>query len=289
MIRFGPAGNSENFYALGYKSSLEVPEYIEKMGLSAFEYQCGRGVRIGTEKARAMGEQAKKRDIALSVHAPYYISLASPDADKRKNSIVYILESARAVTDLGGDRIVIHAGSCGKMTREQALALAMETAKQAVLELDAAGFSHVRMCMETMGKLGQLGTLEEVLALCALDERILPCIDFGHLNARTHGGIVGKEDYLKVFEMTENAVGISRLREFHGHFSKIEYTTGGEKRHLTFEDRKYGPDFEPMLEICLRKNLDPTIICESSGTQAEDAKVMSKYYNNLQTEGTCGK
>ncbi len=165
------------------------------------------------------------------------------------------------------------------MTREQAMALAMETTRQAILALDEAGFSHVRMCMETMGKLGQLGTLEEVMALCSLDERMLPCIDFGHLNARTQGGMAAKSDYLRVFETMEDAVGISRTREFHGHFSKIEYTAGGGKRHLTFEDLKYGPDFEPLLDICLQKNYFPTIICESSGTQAEDAKAMKEYYD----------
>ena len=132
-----------------------------------------------------------------------------------------------------------------------------------------------------MGKINQLGTLYEVLELCRLDERLIPCIDFGHLNARSLGGLKQFEDYKKIFIEIENALGLERLRQYHAHFSKIEYTTGGEKRHLTFEDTVFGPNFEPVLELTVQKGCSPTIICESAGTQAEDAKTMKNYYDAL--------
>ena len=226
--KFGPAGNSESFTAMGYKSSLQVPEYIIKMGLDAFEYQCGRGVNIGLEKAEQLGKLAAERGIALSLHAPYYISMSSVEPEKRQNSIRYILESARAVHAMGGNRIVVHTGSCGKISREEALSLAVDTMKNAIAALDAEGLSQVRICPETMGKINQLGTLEEVLTLCELDVRLLPCIDFGHLNARTLGAVNSKEAFAAVLEAVENRLGSARLSEFHSHFSKIEYTTGGE-------------------------------------------------------------
>lgn len=279
---FGPAGNSISFSEMGYKHSLQVPEYIEKMGLDAFEYQCGRGVNIGIEKAAELGKLAAEKNIALSLHAPYYISMSSVDEEKRLNSINYILSSARAVNAMGGNRIIVHTGSCGKISREEALFLAIDTMKKAVSALDSEGLSHIRICPETMGKINQLGTLEEVIELCLVDERIIPCIDFGHLNARTLGGLATKEKFEEIFEKIENSLGVSRLREFHSHFSKIEYTTGGEKKHLTFADNTFGPDFEPMLDLVIKKNCSPTIICESDGTQAEDAKLMKDYYiNNL--------
>ena len=280
--RFGPAGNSQSFSLMGYKSSLDVPEYVEKMGLDAFEYQCGRGVNIGLEKAAQLGALAKEKGITLSLHAPYYISMSSVEEQKRLNSINYILSSARAVNAMGGDRIVVHTGSCGKISREEALKLALDTMKLAIKALDSEGLSNIRICPETMGKINQLGTLDEVLSLCELDERLLPCIDFGHLNARTLGGLSDKENFFAVFRDIENRLGISRLREFHSHFSKIEYTAGGEKKHLTFEDTVFGPDYEPMLDLVIQKGCHPTIICESDGTQAEDAKTMRNYYyNNL--------
>lgn len=279
--KFGPAGNSESFTAMGYKSSLQVPEYIVKMGLDAFEYQCGRGVNIGLEKAEQLGKLAAERGIALSLHAPYYISMSSVEPEKRQNSIRYILESARAVHAMGGNRIVVHTGSCGKISREEALSLAVDTMKNAIVALDAEGLSQVRICPETMGKINQLGTLEEVLTLCELDERLLPCIDFGHLNARTLGAVNSKEAFAAVLEAVENRLGSARLSEFHSHFSKIEYTTGGEKKHLTFADTVFGPSYEPLMELVAQKNLSPTFICESAGTQAEDAKAMKTYYETL--------
>lgn len=276
--KFGPAGNSESFTKMGYKSSLQVPEYIVKMGLDAFEYQCGRGVNIGEDKARELGRIASEKGVCLSLHAPYYISMSSLEEEKRDNSVNYILQSARAVSAMGGSRIVIHSGSCGKLAREEALSLACDTMKKALAALDSEGLGDVRPCPETMGKINQLGDLNEVLTLCELDERILPCIDFGHLNARTHGGIASPADYAEILKQIENRLGESRLKEFHSHFSKIEYTSGGEKRHLTFEDRVYGPDFEPLMELIAKKNLSPVFICESAGTQAEDAKTMKDCY-----------
>ncbi len=279
MTRFGPAGNSESFTQMGYKTSSQVPEYLEKMGLNAFEYQCGRGVRISTASAAQLGEEARQRDIALSLHAPYYISLSSTEEEKRLGSIRYILESARAVQDMGGQRVVVHSGSCGKMTRAQALELALDTMKKAIAALDENGYGEVILCPETMGKVGQLGTLEEVLALCQLDERMLPCIDFGHLNARTFGGIQGGEDYRAILDAVENAIGIDRARIFHSHFSKIEYTLkGGEKAHLTFADTVYGPEFEPLANLIVQRGYQPVFICESAGTQAEDAAQMRQIY-----------
>lgn len=279
--KFGPAGNSDSFSKMGYKTSLQVPEYIVNMGLDCFEYQCGRGVNIGEEKARELGRIAKEKDITLSLHAPYYISMSSVEEQKRLNSIKYILDSAKAVDFMGGDRIIVHTGSCGKISREKALELAIDTMKLAVKTLDDEGLSHIHICPETMGKVNQLGTLDEVLELCLVDERIIPCIDFGHLNARDLGILKTYEDFEKIFISIKNKLGEDRLKTFHSHFSKIEYTNGGEKRHLTFEDTVYGPDFEPVMELTLKYGCSPIFICESAGTQAEDAKSMKDYYLSI--------
>lgn len=279
--KFGPAGTSDNFKKMGYKSSLDVPEFIVKSGLDCFEYQCGRGVNIGTEKAALLGKKAKEKGITLSLHAPYYISMSSVEEEKRLNSINYILDSARAVNTMGGDRIVVHTGSCGKISREEALELAKDTMKKAITALDSEGLSNIHICPETMGKVNQLGTLYEVMELCKLDERLIPCIDFGHLNARDLGVIKTKTDYENILNTVKNELGSERFKNFHSHFSKIEYTTGGEKRHLTFEDTVYGPQFEPLMELIAKHGLSPVFICESAGTQDIDAKQMKDYYERV--------
>ena len=278
---FGPAGNSESFTQMGYKSSLQVPEYILRMGLDCFEYQCGRGVNIGNEKAEQLGKIAKESNISLSLHAPYYISMSSVEEEKRLNSVNYILASARAINAMGGDRIIVHTGSCGKISRDKALELAKDTMKIAINALDNEGLSHIHICPETMGKVNQLGTLDEVLELCLIDERLIPCIDFGHLNARDLGILKSFSDYENIFLAIRDKLGSDRLKNFHSHFSKIEYTSGGEKKHLTFEDKVYGPDFEPVMELTYKYGCNPIFICESAGTQAEDAKAMKDYYLSL--------
>lgn len=275
---FGPAGNSESFTAMGYKSSLQVPEYIEKMGLDCFEYQCGRGVNIGKDKALELGRLAREKNIKMSLHAPYYISLASLEEVKRDNSVRYILQSAEAVKYMRGDRIVVHPGGLSKMARRDATALALETLKKAQFALDEQGFSDIHICPETMGKINQLGDLDEVIEMCLVDERFIPCIDFGHLNSRTLGAIKTAEDYNEILNKIENKLGAERVKNFHSHFSKIEYTQGGEKRHLTFEDILFGPDFAPLAQLVAKRGLTPTFICESDGTQAEDAQKMKKMY-----------
>ena len=132
-----------------------------------------------------------------------------------------------------------------------------------------------------MGKVNQLGTLEEVLELCGVDERFLPTVDFGHLYARTHGGITCREDYAHMLDLIGDKLGRERLDNMHIHFSRIEYTAGGEKRHLTFADTQFGPEYQPLMQEIHDRNMQPSIICESAGTQAEDAAEMKRYFESL--------
>lgn len=280
--KFGPAGTAESFKAMGYKKSTQLGDYLTKFDLDHFEYQCGQGVRVSESAAKEIGAALAAANITVSVHAPYFISLSSVEEEKRLNSINYILDSAKAVNAMGGDRIVIHSGSCSKMTRQEALELAKDTMKRARAALIEAGLEHIHCCPETMGKINQLGDLNEVMELCRVDDTFIPCIDFGHLNARTLGSIKGAEEYAAILDTIENKLGSDRLKIFHSHFSKIEYTEkGGEKKHLTFDDNVYGPQFEPLMELVYKKSLSPTFICESAGTQTEDAAAMKKYYLGL--------
>ncbi|MCC8043791.1 MAG: TIM barrel protein [Oscillospiraceae bacterium] len=281
--KFGPAGTAESFKTMGYKKSVQLPEYLNKFGLDHFEYQCGQGVRVSQEAAAEIGKALKEGGISVSIHAPYFISLSGVDEEKRLNSINYILASARAAKAMGAKRIVIHSGSCAKISRAEALELAKETMRLARQALIDEGLEDIICCPETMGKVNQLGTLEEVIEICKVDDSFLPTVDFGHLYARTFGGIKTKQDYADMLDKLENGLGIDRARVFHSHFSRIMYTEkGGEKKHMTFTDNGgYGPEFEPLMELIYAKGWSPTFICESAGTQTEDAKAMKDYYCGL--------
>lgn len=276
---FGPSGNSESFYNEGFKHTHQSPAWIASRGLDAFEYSAGNGITGGIATFRKIGEEAKKHEILLSFHTPYFISLSGTDPEKRLKSIDYIAKSIEACEAMGGDTIVIHAGSASKISRDEAVYLAKDTLYKA---LEALPDTTVRFGIETMGKKNQLGTLAEVLDICTLSPRLCPVVDWGHMNARNVGGLFQSiDDYRRVFDEIGKALGYEYADRLHCHFSKIEYTASGEKRHLTFADTIYGPDFEPLMEAIVRDGYSPRILCESAGTQAEDALSMKRYYQGL--------
>lgn len=274
MIQFGPGGNCEWFKAEGNKTSDQMPAFLDKIGLTAYEVECGRGVRMNPQVADRLRAEAQKYGTLLSVHAPYYISMSSLEEEKRKGSVRYLLETAALAKRIGAKRVIFHSGSCAKLSREEAVRLALDTLQMAMDAYQAEGYEDLILCPETMGKINQLGSLEEVMTLCSLDERILPTIDFGHLNARELGRFFTPEDYGAVLDIMEDRLGSWRAKNFHAHFSKIEYTQGGEKRHLTFEDTVYGPEFAPLAKVLVEREASPIIICESAGTQCKDALEM---------------
>lgn len=276
---FGPGGNGDAFRNAGGRSTVDAPRFVREYGLNAYEYEAGNGIAASPETLLRIGEEAAREGIKMSFHTPYFISLSGIDPEKRLKSITYLRESLEAARLLGAGTIVVHTGSAAKISREEAMRLAADTLIKTLESVDTYGIS---IGLETMGKQNQLGTLEEVLTLCKLDPRLVPVVDFGHMNARECGGVFPNADaYLRVFDRIGEVLSDEVARNLHCHFSRIEWTAAGEKRHLTFADRDYGPDFEPLIETVVRHGLSPTVISESAGTQAEDALTMKKYYEEL--------
>lgn len=275
--KFGPAGNADAF---PYPSSADAPRWLAELGLDCYEYQCGKGIHIGEDSARKIGAAAREAGISLSLHAPYFINLANPDPESRKKTIGYILSACRAADWMGAGRVVVHTGALMKRTRREALDIARASLKEVLAVWEGEGFSHIALCPETMGKINQLGDLAEVLELCQLDDRLIPCVDFGHLYARTLGELTGPEACEAMLDQIEAALGPERASRFHSHFSRIEFTPkGGEKCHRTFADNGgFGPDPEPLMAAVARRGWGPTFICESAGTQEQDALAMKRMY-----------
>lgn len=277
MTLFGPAGNSDAF-TKKLKASVFAPAWLRELGLDCYEYQCGRGVNIGEDTARAIGAAAAENRISMSLHAPYFINLSGAEPERVKKNLDYILQAARAASWMGGDRIVVHCGGLSGMTREQAYINTGACLRLAADLLEKEHLSSVTICVETMGKGNVLGDLSEVLALCREDSRLLPCIDFGHLNARSQGQMQTRAQITALFDELESTLGPERAKRLHAHFSRIEFNKGGEVRHLTFEDTIYGPDFTPVAEQMAKRGYKARVICESAGTQAEDAVIMKQIY-----------
>lgn len=284
MIRFGPAGNDITFYNEGNSKTIEAPKWLRSKGLNAFEYSFGRGINLSDLAAQEIGQEFRKYDIQLSVHAPYYINFASVDEEAAEKSYNYVLTSLKKLRILGGNRIVVHVGSCGKLDRQEAIRLTKERLIILKNKLIENGFEDMLICLETMGKKAQIGSYQEIVELCKIYKNYVPALDFGHINSFTNGGIKTKADYAKILDCIKENLDDFRSRCFHVHFSKIEYGDKGEIRHLTLEDTKYGPDFLPFAELLKERKLEPVIICESKEYMARDAVILKQIYDGVKVK-----
>ena len=281
MIKFGPSGNSISFFEEGFQTSTESAIWTKNRGLDCFEYSFGRGVNLSEATAIKIGEAFANAGVELSVHAPYFINFANPDDEMAEKSYNYVLSSAIAARRMQAKRIVFHPASQGKMARDEAVDLTLKRLDILRDMIYDRGYNDLIFCPETMGKLGQIGTVEEIVRFCKSDDIYVPCVDFGHINARENGSLKTVADYKDRLSFMIDELGFEKMQKLHIHFSKIEYTKKGEVKHLTFEDTVFGPEFEPLAVALKELSLQPFIVSESAGTQAEDALYMKKCYFNL--------
>lgn len=280
MVKFGPSGNDILFYEQGNKKSLEAPKWLKEMGLDLYEYSFGRGITTSIETATEIGLEAKKHGIEMSVHAPYFINFGNPSLESREKSIQYVLDSLKYLRAFGGTKLVVHPGTQLKQTREEAMKNAIAGVEELVERVYQAGYSDMFICLETMGKMQQLGTVEEIVELCKIDKILMPTLDFGHINCIKQGSLKTEDDFRSVLNLVKEELGEYRAKNVHIHFSKIEYGSKGEIMHLTLEDTIYGPEFEPLAKVLKEDGYTPTIISESRDIMAQDAYKLKKIYLN---------
>lgn len=278
---FGVGGNPDGFYEQGFKSSVDMPLYLNQIGLNAYEYQCSRGVRISEKFAKELGQRAKENNVVLSIHAPYYISLTNPDKTIVEKTQVHFIKSTTAAKWMGATRVIFHSGSTMNFQREEAVKRTEEALVNVIERLKVEGLNDIILCPETMGKMNQLGSLEEVIELCKLRDNLIPCIDFGHLNARELGGLNSASAMEAVLNLIEQKLGQGILDNLHIHFSPVEFTKGGEKRHCNEKDGIGGPDFKYLAVFLANRVKNGILICESAGDQDIDALQYKRSLNKI--------
>ena len=267
MVRFGPSGNDEKFYADGNQSSVDAPRWLAGLGLTAYEISFGRGIRMTDKTAQVIGAQAAAHGVRISVHAPYYINLANL-ANLEKN-YHYIKRSLELLALMGGDRLVVHTGCQMQMTREEALNNCQQRLRTILQRLHDDGFEHYWLCLETMGKYTQIGNLDEICALCALDpQHLMPTVDLGHMNCLAQGQL----DLEHVFAQ------IQVFPAVHFHISFIEYNAKGEIRHLTLSDQQFGFDLTSVMKLLKKRPGNDVVISESDRIMAQDSLRLRDFY-----------
>ncbi|MDD3232199.1 MAG: TIM barrel protein [Clostridia bacterium] len=283
MVKFGPSGTSPIFYDAGYKITLDVPNWLNNIGLQAYEYSFGAGYRLSLEKAQNFGIEFEKYKISLSLHAPYYINFANPDNIMIEKSFSYVLRGFEYLKMMKGKKLVVHLATQGKLSRDEALFLTSKNLDDCLRRIYENNFENFYLCPETMGKFSQIGNYKEIIDLCVKDKILIPTFDFGHINCLLGGELKNKDDYKRIFDYSFEKLGEFKTKNCHIHFSKIQFSAKGEIRHLNYDDENFGPSFEPFAEIIYDYELTPTVICESKNFMAEDALTFQSIYNQVKT------
>ncbi len=245
-------------------TTADVPKLLHEEGLDAFEYQASRWgpkPQIKQEDAKKLGEESRKNDVKLSMHGSYFINLSGKkevvEASKRR-----LIACARGGDWMGAYVVVFHTGFYGKFEKDYAFKTCLSALKEVSAEIKTLGLK-VKLGPETMGRKFQVGTLDEILTINQEVEGTQLVIDWGHLHALHLGTLNKVEDFRAIAEKVEQKLGTQALRSIHCHFSKIEFSSQGEKRHHTLDEERYGPEFRMLAEVIVEFGMHPTIICES--------------------------
>jgi deoxyribonuclease-4 len=264
------------------KASLaDIPRLLQEEGLDAFEYEAvrwGKKPQIKKEDAEELGLMAKKNDVWLSLHGSYFINFCGAkqivEASKQR-----LIACASAARWMSARVVVFHPGFYGEKSPKQAFDACLKALQETVEVMQSLGISDVKIGPETMGRLFQLGSLDEILRLCEMVEQTQLVIDWSHLHARDQGRFRTVDDFRKVVENVEIKLGTEAIENMHCHFTKIEFTTKGEKRHHTLEETRYGPEFEMLAKVISEFRLKPVIISESPILDIDAARMRDMLQN----------
>jgi len=262
--RFGPAGVPPAFKDLK-RPVFEFPRYLHDEGLNAFEYQAvrwGAKPQMKREDAEALGANAKKHDVWLSVHGSYFINLCG-ERETIEASKHRLIACATAANWMDAHVVVFHPGFYGKRTTREALELCVEAMGEVVESMRSLGIGKVHLGPETTGKPSQLGRLDEILKLCERVESTEPIIDWAHIHAREQGRLKTADDFRKVIDEAERRLGTEAVKNLHCHYTRVEFTEKGERRHHTMNEVEYGPNFQPLASLIAELGLRPVVISES--------------------------
>ncbi len=271
---FGPAG----IPIACQGGTLDGVRTVAELKLGAMEVEFVRGVHMGPEPARAVGAEAKQLNVSLSCHAPYWINCCARTKEKLARSVRNIVDTVKAAHLLGARIIVFHPGYYMDRPASECAVLTKQTLTMALEQMHSLGINEVLLGPELMGKGSQFGSLDEIIALAADLPQTAPVIDFAHYHARGNGVIKNEDDYATIFNKLETALGKKAVTNFHAHFSEIEYTDKGERRHLELGTTNE-PPVKPLLKLCAEQGYSGTIICETPLLE-QDALRMQRIFTS---------
>lgn len=269
-LLFGTAGIPLSTPA---STTLAAVEHLKKLGLDCLEVEFVKGITMGSDTAREIKDRAADLNIRLSVHAPYYINLNSPEHGKRLASQERLIASARMAASLGATSVVFHGGYYGSMTPEKTYEVIKRSLSDVISTLRRERNS-VTLRLETMGKKAQFGSLDEVLVMCREVEGLLPCLDFSHIHAR-EGEANSYLRFHRLLGKVAKKLGEAALRNIHIHISGVHYSEKGEIKHLDLRDSDF--HYDDWIQVLKDFGVAGMVICESPNLEA-DALMLKNLY-----------
>ncbi|MBN3037590.1 MAG: TIM barrel protein [Candidatus Diapherotrites archaeon] len=242
---------------------IEALDMVPKLGLDCMEVEFTYGVNMKNDLAKSVGEE---KTIELSVHAPYYVNLNSKEGKKIAESEKRILESAERAHHMSASPVVFHSGFYSGRTPADAYDVFRQEIDDLAQVADERGYD-VRLAPETTGKYTQFGSLDELIKLCQDVERVSMTVDWAHLWARAQG----KLNFNAVLDRIADELGKEFLRDMHMHFSGMEYTKAGERKHHDIDDSAF--PWKDMCRALAEHKVKGKLICESPALEIDALKV----------------
>lgn len=291
--QFGVAGFPPAFFESEYRKKREnIFEWIDSLDLEWIELQCTYGVKMKDDQARKYRELADKKNIGISIHAPYYITLASGDPDVVTRSIERIFQCFHLAEIINAQRIIFHPGHFFGVS-EKDRSRGLQQLIDSLLSIKNDIPKGIYLYAETAGKKSQLGSLKEIIKISSEVDFVKPCLDLAHVHGFTGGTLHSEESIYNVLDYVERQLGTDILKETHFHMYPVEVDKNGEKKHRAFDDiienhqlsiydkvcsNMYYPRPDHFINAIKRKQMTPVIVCEALNSQERGARIMKDIY-----------
>ena len=274
-VRFGSAGIPHQCKG----GSLEAIECSHNLGLGAMELEFVRGVKLKEENAKKLRHEAEKFDIRLSAHAPYWVNCCAEDKEKQDTTLRNLFLAAQAAGWAGARVAVFHPGYYQQKPAQECFNLLKDLFSRLRETMDEHEVKDVKLGAETVGKKSQYGGLEECIQLHLEIPEIMLVLDFAHLHARGDWKLLSEDDYTKLFDHVEKHLP-EYLKDFHAHFSCIQYSEKGEQNHLPLEG-KNEPAYKPLMKVLAEQGYSGVIISESPLLEYDALKMKKEYLQHV--------
>ena len=281
--RFGPAGMPLGFKLLKQPVT-EMPKYLRAENLDSFEYEMvrwGPKPQIKQQMAEELGKKALEHDVWLTAHGSYFINLASVNNETLEASKKRLLACVQGAHWMQAHIVVFHPGSYAGRPARQVFETCAKAMEEVVEKMRSMGITKVHLAPEMMGRPSQFGSAEEVLALCERVDLTEPNVDWAHLHARELGRFNTIDDIRKVMDQIEKRLGADALRNLHCHYSHIEFTDKGERRHHNLDRTEYGPNFRFLAKLIAERDLKPVIACETPNLDLDAQRLRNMVLQEL--------